>query len=94
MSYTWFPSLIGKAIGGVYTTIVYERECEAMLRCEVWVTDGQVFRPETPSVNDHFRVEDLNFVFGHEPLRCEAASCHRSPFPEQLWLISDEKVIY
>ena len=76
---TWCPSLIRRVIGRVSATMVYERkvaDIEAMLRCEVWGTDGQVFRPERHhhSIIVPEQAEALNFVFGHGPLRCVAAS--------------------
>lgn len=76
---TWCPSLIASAIGRVCAMMVYEKkvaDIEAMLRCEVWGTDGQVFRParQRQSMMIPEQAEALSFVFGHGPLRCAAAS--------------------
>ena len=74
---TWCPSLLRRVIGKVYTTMVYDRkvaDIEAILRCEVWGTDGQAFRPERHHQLTTEQEDALKFVFGHGPLRCVAAS--------------------
>ncbi|KAF8801446.1 hypothetical protein BYT27DRAFT_7235717 [Phlegmacium glaucopus] len=76
---TWCPPFITRVIGKVYATMVYERkvaDIEAMLRCEMWGTDGEVFKPERhhQSMISPEQTEALTFVFGHGPLRCVAAS--------------------
>jgi hypothetical protein len=76
---TWCPPVITRVIDKVYATIVYERkvaDVEAMLRCELWGTDGKVFRPERhgQSMISPEQTEALTFVFGHGPLHCVAAS--------------------
>lgn len=74
---SWCPSSITTVVGRVYATMVYEKrvaDIEKILRCDVWGTDGQVFRAERHHQSTPEQVEALKFVFGHGPLRCVAAS--------------------
>jgi len=69
----WCPSWIGRVVG----TMGYEKivaDVEAMLRCEIWGMDSQVFRPERHHPIIREQEEAMGFVFGHGPLRCVAAS--------------------
>jgi hypothetical protein len=70
---------MSKMIGKVSATMVYERkvaDIETMLRCEIWGTDGQVFRPERHHQSTIIpeQAEALSLVFGQGPLRCAAAA--------------------